>query len=102
MRAQHFFEPSELAHRVSHLAFDGAAERPLSCGQRPAWNREGVFILVDVHKLVVPEIDRVRLQNPRTAEKNRMLQGPSQRLPAAGRCALKNARIRLCDGAEVL
>src|SRR5581483_9224554 len=97
MAAQDIFEAADLAYGREHLASDGALKRPLGRRERSRAQHEGVRVVVDVRLLIMPEIDRVRLQDPGVADIVRMLQREGQRLPATGRRALDVARVRLAD-----
>src|SRR5690349_2895287 len=72
-RTEHLLEQAELTHRPHGLPFSRATERPLRHRELAIRKHERVRVLVDVHELITTKIDRVGLQDPRTAEEIRML-----------------------------
>src|ERR1041384_6477731 len=100
--SQNGFEAAHLSHRQGDLSIRVSWERPDYLGPIAVRYFECIVILIDIPHLITPEINWVRIQDPRAVEELRMEYLQSQRFPASSRTPRQHSRVRVRNDPEFL
>src|SRR5579862_3364614 len=66
--SQDLFESAQFPRRPDHLPIYCALKRTFRTCERPGRHAERILIFIDIRQLVVAEVDRIRLQDPRASK----------------------------------
>src|SRR5262252_1675304 len=102
MTSEDIFKLAHLTHRHHHLTFRCSHHGTLRHVVIHSRHGERVRVLIDVHQLISPEVDRIRKEGPSAAKKLGMIDLQRERFPTPGGTSRKQARPWLTDHPEML